>query len=201
MDIIIVIILILLSGLFSGLTLGLLSLSKDDLERKIKLGDKDAKKVYSVRKDGNLLLCTLLLGNVAVNSVLSIFLGTIASGIIAGFVATGLIVIFGEILPQSFCSKYPLQVGAKTVWLVKIFQFVLYPLVKPLAMSLDKLLGAEMPTIYSRSEFAEMIKLHEDSADSKIDSDEENIILGALTYSDKKVIDVMTPKSVVFKTE
>ena len=81
--ILISIILVALSGLFSGLTLGLLGLNKTELERKIKLGDKRAKKVYKVRKNGNLLLCTLLMGNVAVNSALAIFLGSIASGVLA----------------------------------------------------------------------------------------------------------------------
>lgn len=73
----IITVLVLFSALFSWLTLGLMSLNKDELERKIKLKDDNSKleeKVYSVRKNGNLLLCTLLLGNVAVNSVLAIFL-------------------------------------------------------------------------------------------------------------------------------
>ena len=54
MSYVIVIFLVALSGLFSGLTLGLLSLDKAELKRKISLGDKDAKKVYPVRKKGNL---------------------------------------------------------------------------------------------------------------------------------------------------
>jgi len=45
MTYLIVIVLVLLSGLFSGLTLGLLSLDKNELERKIVLGNKKAKKV------------------------------------------------------------------------------------------------------------------------------------------------------------
>jgi hypothetical protein len=61
MEYLIVIALVALSALFSGLTLGFFSLNKDDLERKVKLGDAQAKEVYSVRKDGNLLLCTLLI--------------------------------------------------------------------------------------------------------------------------------------------
>ena len=63
--------LLLLSALFSGLNLGLMSLGPYDLKRKIDQGNKQAEKVYSVRKNGNQLLVTLLLGNVAVNSVLS----------------------------------------------------------------------------------------------------------------------------------
>ena len=73
MDYFIVSVLILLSGCFSGLTLGFFSLNVTSLERKMKLGDTRAKRVYPIRKRGNLLLCTLLLGNVAVNSAAAIF--------------------------------------------------------------------------------------------------------------------------------
>ncbi len=198
MDYSIVILLIGLSGLFSGLTLGLLSLDKSELKRKILLGDKQAAKVYSIRKDGNLLLCTLLLGNVAVNSTLAIFLGNITSGVIGMLVATGLIVIFGEIAPQATCARYGLIIGAKTVWVVKIFIFILYPICKPLAWGLDKLLGEEVPTIYSKKELIKIIEQHEDLAESAVDEDEERIVKGALTFSDKRVSQIMTSKKKVF---
>lgn len=196
MDYIIVIILVLFSGLFSGLTLSLMSLDKSELERKIKLGDKQAKKVYSVRKDGNLLLSTLLLGNVSVNAAIALFLDNIASGVVAGLVATGLILIFGEIVPQASFARYALVVGGKTVWLVKIIIFILYPLCAPIAWVLDKVLGDEMPTIYSKRELIEIIEEHEDM--QRLDEDEERIVKGALTFSDKKVSEIMTPKKKVF---
>jgi len=55
MTYIIVVILISLSALFSGLTLGLMSLNAQELKRKMSLGDKDAGRVYEVRRRGNLL--------------------------------------------------------------------------------------------------------------------------------------------------
>ncbi len=197
----IIILLVALSGLFSGLTLGLLGLDKTDLERKIKLGNKKAKKVYSVRKKGNLLLCTLLLGNVAVNSTLAVFLGSFATGIFAVIISTSLIVVFGEIIPQATISRYALEVGAKTVWVVKIFIVILYPVCWPIAKTLDKILGEEMTTIWSRHEIEEIIKLHEDSSNSSIDADEEKIILGALAFSKKNVEEIITPRIVVFSLE
>ena len=194
----IVIFLVSLSGLFSGLTLGLLSLDKNELKRKMALGDKRAAKVYSVRQNGNLLLCTLLLGNVAVNSALAIFLGDITSGALAMLITTALIVIFGEIIPQAASVRYGLIIGAKTVWLVRFFMFILYPLVWPLAKALDKVLGEEVPTIYSKRELIKIIEEHEDWPQSAIDADEERIIKGALTFSDKKVSEIMTPRKKVF---
>lgn len=197
MEYFIVVILVLFSGVFSGLTLGFFSLSKDDLERKAELKDPQAIKVYNVRKDGNLLLCTLLIGNVAVNSTLSIFLGSITSGVMAGVVATSLIVVFGEIIPQATFSRYALEIGAKLAWLVNIFIFIFYPVCKPLAWGLDKALGEEIPTIYSKKELVKLIEDHEDLKESDIDADEERILKGALSFSNKTVRDIMTPRTQV----
>ena len=153
----------------------------------MKLGDVRAKKIYPIRKHGNLLLCTLLLGNVAVNSTMAIFLGDIASGLVAGVLSTGLIVIFGEIIPQAIFSRYALSLGAKSVWLVRIFIFLLYPIAYPISWILDKALGDEMATIWNKQEIQEIIKHHENSEESEIDHDEERILLGALSFSEINV--------------
>ena len=175
-----------------------MSLDRNELKRKIALKNKEAKKVYAVRKNGNLLLCTLLLGNVGVNSTIAIFLGNIVSGAVAVLVATGLIVIFGEIIPQATFARYALQIGAKTAWLVKIFIIILYPICGPFAWMLDKILGEEMPSIYSKKELIHIIKEHGESQHSDVDDDEKRIIEGALSFSDKTVEQVMTPRTVVF---
>jgi metal transporter CNNM len=127
MTYLIILILILFSALFSGLTIGLLGLDKSELEIKMKTGDKRAVKIYSVRKNGNLLLVTLLLGNVLVNSILSVYLGDMFSGLIAVLASTALIVIFGEILPQAIFYRHAMSVGVYFVPIVKIFQFLLFP--------------------------------------------------------------------------
>lgn len=87
-----IVVLAMFSALFSGLTLGLMSLDKTGLEVVIGAGEahnateaeqeqaKYAQKIAPVRKNGNLLLTTLLLGNVAVNALLSILLADLTSG-------------------------------------------------------------------------------------------------------------------------
>ncbi len=198
MDYLIVVFLVLLSGLFSGLTLGLLSLDIDELKRKIFLGNEHAKKVLSVRKRGNLLLCTLLLGNVAVNSTIAIFLGDISNGFVAGIIATALIVIFGEIIPQATFARYALRVGANTAWIVKIFIILFFPICWPIAWMLDKFLGEEMPTVYSKKELMKIVEEHEGYKESDVDADEKRIVKGALSYSHKMVREIMTPRTVVY---
>ena len=198
MEYFIVLILLVFSAIFSGLTIGFFSLNKDDLERKAELGDKQAQAVFRLRKNGNLLLSTLLIGNVFVNSTLAIFLGSLASGIIAGVISTGLIVIFGEILPQAAFSRRGLQYGAKLAWIVNILIFIFYPITKPLAYVLDKILGAEVRTVYSKKELIKMIEDHEETKESDIDAEEERIMRGVLSYSDKTVQDIMTPRMQMF---
>ncbi|MFC1741992.1 CNNM domain-containing protein [Nanoarchaeota archaeon] len=194
--------LLLLSGLFSGLTLGLMGLNKFDLERKVALGDKLAKKIYPLRRQGNLLLCTLLLGNVAVNSALAVFLGSITTGILAGVIATSLIVIFGEIVPQSVFSRYAMKLGAATTWLVYIFLIILYPISKPLSSILDHFLGGELPTIFSKREFHLFLQDQKRRGDkSDIGKNVFNILEGGLIFSEKRVREVMTPRVHMFRLE
>ena len=125
-------ILVALSGLFSGLNLGLMSFTDDDLGLVISgSGDPDeiecAKKIQPLRKRGNLLLCTLLLGNTLVNAVIAVLLADLTSGLIGTCVTTGLIVVFGEIVPQSICSRHALYVGALAMPLVEFFVMICYP--------------------------------------------------------------------------
>ena len=65
-------------GLFAGLTLGFMGLDKIGLEIVMEAGDPEsrrcARRIAPVRRDGNLLLCSLLFGNVAVNVLISILM-------------------------------------------------------------------------------------------------------------------------------
>jgi len=197
MDYFVLGVLLILSACFSGLNLGMMSLGPHDLKRKAEMGDKRAEKIYPIRKRGNLLLVTLLLGNVAVNAAIAIFMGSIASGVLAGLVSTLLITIFGEIVPQAIFSRFALSIGAKVVWLVKIFIVVLYPIAAPMAFIIDKVLGKELPTIYSKHELRKIIAEHSNSTASDIEEDEANIARGAFTFGDKTVKEVMVPRSKV----
>ena len=96
--------LILFSAFFSGLTLSMMGLDTTGLEIVMSGDDpvlsRAASKILPIRQNGNLLLCTLLLGNVAVNTLLGILMADITGGTVGFLTSTGLIVIFGEILPQ-----------------------------------------------------------------------------------------------------
>ena len=189
------ILLLMLSGLFSGLNLGLMALDPTELKVVTNCGNpteqRYAKKILPVRQHGNYLLCTLLLGNVLVNSSLTILLDTlVGSGIIAVVASTAGIVIFGEIVPQSICSRHGLAIGSRTLFLTKLFMLITFPASFPISKILDFILGEELGTIYNRKQLLEMIKVTAEHND--LAGDEMNIISGVLNYKSKCVEEIMT---------
>ncbi|MFT5849442.1 MAG: metal transporter CNNM [Patiriisocius sp.] len=194
-------ILILLSALFSGLTLGYFTLNTQNLKRQAKLGNKEAIRILPVRTKGNQLLTTLLLGNVAVNAALSVYLSSFASGFVAALSATVLIFLFGEIIPQAVLSRHAMWFGSKAAPFIRVLMFVSAPVTLPIAWALDYVLGEEMQTTYSTHELMEIVSEHEDSEHSSIDEDEERIVHGALQFSHRTVREVMTPKEKVISFE
>ena len=194
---IICVVLLCMSGLFSGLNLGLMSLDHTELAILINTGSENdkkyAKSILPVRKLGNFLLCSILLGNVLVNNTLTIFLDTLTGGggTIAIIFSTLGIVIFGEIIPQALCSRHGLMVGANTILLTKFFMLITSPLSFPLSKVLDCVLGAEIGTVYNRERLIELMKVTEQY--NGLEKKEINIVHGALVLKQKNVKDVMTP--------
>lgn len=196
-----ILILMVLSGLFSGLNLGLMSLDPVTLKIIEKSGSKRQKKyakiIYRVRRFGNYLLCTLLLGNVLVNSTFTILLDSvIGSGIYAVIGSTLAIVIFGEIVPQAICSRYGLMIGAYTIWLTYIFMALTFPLALPISLILNLILGKEIGAVYNRQQLLELLNVTRQ--DAEIDDTELGILSGALKFKDKTVGQIMTKYEHVF---
>uniref|UniRef100_A0A8C5AKC3 Metal transporter n=1 Tax=Gadus morhua TaxID=8049 RepID=A0A8C5AKC3_GADMO len=188
--------LLVLSGMFSGLNLGLMALDPMELRIVQSCGTekekKYARKIEPIRSKGNYLLCSLLLGNVLVNTTLTILLDDlIGSGLGAVVASTVGIVIFGEIVPQALCSRHGLAVGANTIMVTKFFMLVTFPLSFPVSKLLDVLLGQEIGTVYNREKLVGMLKVTEPYND--LVREEMNMIQGALELRNKTVEDVMTP--------
>ena len=158
-------VLVALSGLFSGLNLGLMSFAPEDLRIVIE-GSPDeserrsAAKIQPLRKTGNLLLCTLLLGNTLVNAAIATLLADATAGVLGMFITTGLIVVFGEIVPQSVCSRCSaLQIGPASVPLVWLFVGITFIVAYPIAKVLDWALGGEMSAVYTKNELKSLIRM------------------------------------------
>ncbi|CAM0870278.1 unnamed protein product [Alopecurus aequalis] len=195
----IVAVLVLLAGLMSGLTLGLMSLSLVDLEVLATSGtDRDRKhaaKILPVVKNQHLLLCTLLMCNAIAMEALPIFLDGLVTNWGAVFISVTLILLFGEILPQSICSRYGLAIGASLAPLVRVLVWICFPIAYPISKLLDYVLGHGKAALFRRAELKTLVVLHGNEAGKggELTHDETTIIAGALQLTEKKVKDAMSP--------
>ncbi|GAA5833768.1 hypothetical protein JCM11251_005959 [Rhodosporidiobolus azoricus] len=165
------IVFVLLGGVFSGLSLGLMGLDQTNLQVLATSGPpadrRDAQKVLKLLSHGrHFVLCTLLLSNVVVNETLPVFLDTLTGGggLAAVLISSALIVIFGEVLPQALCAQYELRVGARCVGFVRVLMYLESPINYPVAKLLDLLLGSRTSTLYRREELKTLISLHSTSS-------------------------------------
>lgn len=200
----IILLLVLFAGMMSGLTLGLMSLSLVDLEVLVNSGSpndrKYAEKIYPVVKNQHLLLCTLLICNAAAMEALPIFLDSLVTAWSAILISVTLILLFGEIIPQSVCSRYGLAIGATVAPLVRILVWICFPVAYPISKLLDYLLGRGHVALFRRAELKTLVNLHGNEAGKggELTHDETTIIAGALELSEKTASHAMTPISDTF---
>jgi metal transporter CNNM len=163
---------------------------------------KNAASVLSLLTHGkHWVLVTLLLSNVITNETLPIVLDrTLGGGWPAVLGSTILIVIFGEIVPQSICVRYGLPIGAWMAPCVLGLMYIMSPVAWPIAKLLDRLLGEDHGTIYKKAGLKTLVTLHKTlgEAGEQLNSDEVTIISAVLDLKEKSVGSIMTPMEDVF---
>ncbi|GAB4838378.1 DUF21 domain-containing protein At2g14520 [Ancistrocladus abbreviatus] len=204
LNIVVIVLLVLFAGLMSGLTLGLMSMSLVDLEVLARSGtpkDREhAAKILPVVRNQHLLLCTLLICNAAAMEALPIFLDSLITAWGAILISVTLILLFGEIIPQSVCSRYGLAIGAAVAPVVRILVWICFPVAYPISKLLDYLLGHGHAALFRRAELKTLVDLHGNEAGKggELTHDETTIIAGALELTEKTAGDAMTPISETF---
>ncbi|CAL0313973.1 unnamed protein product [Lupinus luteus] len=206
-NIAVIIILVLFAGMMSGLTLGLMSMSLVDLEVLAKSGSpqdrKHAAKILPVVKNQHLLLCTLLICNAAAMEALPIFLDSLITAWGAILISVTLILLFGEIIPQSVCTRYGLAIGATVSPFVRVLVWICFPIAFPISKLLDYFLGHRQEALFRRAELKTLVNFHGNEAGKggELTHDETTIIAGALELGSKTASDAMTPISETFSID
>lgn len=175
------------SGLFSGLNLALLGLSRLQLEVEAKAGSKEAKRILALREDSNFLLTTILWGNVSVNCLLTLLSDSVMAGVVAFMFSTIGITLVGEIAPQAYFSRNAMRVGAALVPFIRLYQKILYPVAKPTALALDSWLGQEEVSYFRERELRAVITEHMHAEDADLDRREGLGVLNFLMMDDTPV--------------
>ena len=168
------------SAMFSGSNLAFYRLSRLRLEVEAKR-DQRASRVLLLREDSNFLLSTILWGNVAINVLLALLANSVMAGVVAFLFSTFLITWFGEIMPQAYFSRHPLRTAALLAPVIRLYQYILFPVARPTARFLDWWLGKEAIEYLHEPLLRDILKAHIRSPHTEV-SDVEGI--GALNFLD-----------------
>mmetsp|Transcript_129 Transcript_129/g.457 ORF Transcript_129/g.457 Transcript_129/m.457 type:complete len:531 (-) Transcript_129:221-1813(-) len=141
------------------------------------------------------VLVTLLLLNACANEAMPVFLQCVLPDWLAVVFSITLVLCFGEIFPSAiFTGRHQLAIAAFFTPFVKTVKFAFAPIVYPISVILDWLLGHDVDS-HPRFEKAHIKTL----ARNQLGADEVKKIEGVLELAHKKVDDssVMTPLSQV----
>ncbi|EYC02156.1 hypothetical protein Y032_0101g3338 [Ancylostoma ceylanicum] len=198
---------LLLSALFTGLNLSLMSLDMEDL-RRIKEYDENPKtrryaaNIIPIRENGNFMLCTILLGNTICNAIDVLVFDRITLNlelldweriILINVVPAMFIIIFSEILPQVICTKFALPIGSYCRHIMVFFMVITYPASYPLSKLLDVVVGKEVRSTMDRRMLGGLMRQQKsETANMAV------VVENAMMLQVRRVRDVMTPLEKVF---
>jgi len=156
------------SALFSGSNIAVFSLSRLRLESAAAAGDKSAAAALELRRDANFTLVTILMGNVAINVLLTLLADSVMAGLLAFLFSTIVITAIGEIIPQAYFSRNALKAVSIFAPVLNVYRILLWPLAKPTALLLDAWVGTEAIPWFRERELHNILRHHAEHADSEV---------------------------------
>lgn len=202
-EIITLIVLLILSGFFSGVETAFISLGRVRLRRMIEEDRKNAELIKKLKDDPHKLISTLLIGNNLVNIAASAFATSIAiklygdAGIgIATGVMTFAVLVFGEITPKTIAMSNSEKICAFAAPLI----YFLGKLLKPVIW-LSDLLTKKLTSIFGKENKGPMITEEEIKSFvsigeeiGSIEKDEKEMIHNIFEMNDTEIKEIMVPK-------
>lgn len=202
-----ILVLLMLSGFFSGSETALTAASRAKLHSRADRGDAGAKAALQVTADSERLIGAILLGNNVVN-ILSASLATAlftrllgSSGVaMATLVMTVLVLIFSEVMPKTYAISAPEKVAAMVARPIRWVTLILSPIVTVVRLIVRGILGlfglktdpgSHMFSLQEEIEGALSIG-HATGAVQKEDRDR---LLGALDLGNRTVEEIMRHRS------
>ncbi|NQU98608.1 HlyC/CorC family transporter [Candidatus Woesearchaeota archaeon] len=207
-QIISLIVLLFLSGLFSGSEVALVSLSKIQLRTLLKQKRKGSKAVEKLKDNPQRMIITILIGNNLVNigaSVLATLVATDLFGSSGAGIAIGamtfLVLVFGEITPKSYAATHADKVSlimGEPLW---ILSRILYPLVKLfewITHSTLVLFGVSKKVAETMTEDDLKTAIDIGAEEKSIEQDEKELLKKVFEFNDITAKEVMTRRHNMF---
>ena len=219
MEILIILFLILLNGIFSMSEIALISARKNRLETAAKKGNKNAKAALDLANSPNEFLSTVQIGITLIGILTGIYSGDKITTDVQNFVATfealspysdsiavGIVVVvltffslvLGELLPKRIGLNYPESIAKAVAFPMKIVSTVTMPFIWLLTTSTDFLLKMLQikPTAdgkVTEEEIKAIIK--EGTEVGEVQEIEQDIVERVFHIGDRKVNSLMTHRS------
>ncbi|GBG29520.1 DUF21 domain-containing protein At5g52790 [Hondaea fermentalgiana] len=196
--------LVLMGGTMSGLQAGMMQLDRPALQTLRETGSPVLLRLLDmleplIRKR-HMLLVTLLISNAVAMEALPIFLDVLVPKAVAIVLSVSMVLLFGEIVPQAMCLRWPGELSCMCTPLVWALLVLFFPIVYPIARLLDYLLGEEHHATYSRAGLGELARQQGKlTGHGVLEDDELDIITGTLELHDKKADQLCVPLDHAFK--
>lgn len=198
-----------LSAFFSGSEIALSSLDKLTLKRLVKEKEKKGHQIeYLLRKPSQWLI-TILIGNNFVNIAAASLATLLVQELIKGppgkvaGIATGamtfIILVFGEIVPKSYCQHHAADISLRVAGPILFLSKILSPLVRALTFltqGLLKLVGTKQIKrnhLITEREIHALIDLGRE--EGALDKQEEELAHSALEFDETQVKEIMVPRT------
>jgi gliding motility-associated protein GldE len=198
-------ILILLSALFSGAEVAFFSISKDTASELGQSKDVTDKRVYTLLTKPKSLLATILIANNFVNIAIVILSTFVLTDVLHNIstpwlkflievvLVTGILLLFGEIIPKIYATKNAISFARKTSALLYFSKILFKPLAQILVAStnfIDKKIKRKGPEI-SVDELSHALEIANDINES---DEEHKILKSIISFGDISVKQVMTAR-------
>jgi putative hemolysin len=201
--IITLVLLILLSGFFSGVETALFSLSRLRVKHLVRKGVRGARAVEKLKDQPQKLLITILVGNNLVNIAASALATSIVYQISKSYavsittgVMTLVILVFGEITPKTLATKHSEQISLIVAKPLQFLQTVLSPVIflfEVLTNVLTNITGQKPKPLVTEDEIETFVSVAEQAG--QIKEAEKRMIYRIFRLDDLEAKDVMTPRN------
>ena len=201
------VVLIGLSGFFSGLEVALVGVRMAKVEQMVKDKVKGSTSLLKLKKNPSRMMASVNLGNnlvnvastaIATDIALKIF-GSDGLAIVIG-IMTFLILVFGEITPKTYCNANAPKIAARYSRILLAFSYAFYPIVRMLeaiTKGIIRLTGSsDNPPGLTEDEIKGVID--QGLKDKAIEKQESELVHGALNFDDIVIRSVMTPRTKMF---
>ncbi|RUO19267.1 magnesium/cobalt efflux protein [Aliidiomarina iranensis] len=201
----ILIVLIFVSGYFSGSETGMMSVNRYKLRHLAQGGDKGAKRVSAMLDRPDRLIGLILIGNNLVNiaaSAIATIIGMRLYGdygiALATVVLTLVILIFAEVTPKTIAALHPEKVAYPSSLLLSPLMKIFYPIVATvnfITNNLMRLLGINPKAAGRDTLSAEELRTVVHEAGSLIPSRHQEMLVSILDLEKVTVDDIMIPRN------